>query len=57
MSNEEIREDVKNKIEEYHQDNFYQCYPAGIVMDWVLDAVVERIVLPMIEAGKEKLQK
>ncbi len=40
-------DEIKGKIEQYHQDHFWAIYPAGKVQDWVIDAVLLNIVNPL----------
>ena len=42
-------EDIKIKIEQYHQAHYWAIFPAGRVQDWVNDAVSENIVKPLLD--------
>jgi hypothetical protein len=55
---EEIIEKVKTEIEIYHQKNYWNLFPAGMVPAWVYTAVAENIVMPMQdEIDKLKFEK
>lgn len=60
MTPEEIKKHVIDKIEEYHQKNYYNIHPAGRVREWIHDAVVENIAIPLMEENarlKQQLQE
>ena len=58
MERNECIEKVKFEIERYHQDHWCELYPAGQMPAWVVEAVVENVLIPMqneIDQLKEKL--
>lgn len=47
------KEYIAAKIEEYHQEHYWNLFPAGTYPDWVIDAIAEKIVNPMLEKLKK----
>lgn len=58
MDIEQIKADIQAKVEEYHQANFAAIYPAGVgIRDWGLQAVAEKVVLPLMEENERLKQQ
>ncbi len=53
---EAIRDKIAAHIEDYHQRNFWNIFPAGRVQPWVLDAVTEYVTALQDEIATLKAQ-
>lgn len=48
MTDEQIRQQIKDGIEKYHQDHWQALYPAGrACQEWAIDAILENVVKPL----------
>jgi hypothetical protein len=57
MDIEAVKEEIKAKVEKYHQDHWSALYPAGIgLREWAVQAVAENVVMPLLEEN-ERLKK
>lgn len=57
MDIEEVKANIRNQVEKYHQDHWQALYPAGQgIKDWGLQAVAENVVMPLY-AEIDRLKK
>ena len=60
MITDELKTEIRTKIQLYQEANFWACYPSGNLKEWIIEGVAHNIVTPMqteIDALKKEIEQ